>query len=380
MDPKTLLKNTRVELFSSFSALQATGVKAGVHTLIDLKTMKTLQIFLGGISSGYHTDWTPNAPADTAVLQSLNPGWSWNARPGVLVLPNGRLVACGFHTYPHACIIGGNPGAPLKNQSNTRPASGWAIGGHCCMYFSYKTGGGMNDSINPKAREAYEICQKLVDPNAPAVTVVPVTIILKRGSNGDTVKALQTKLNKIGFNLSVDGSFGPATEQAIKDLQSKQGLKVDGEYGKITEAALDEMIKTGETMTTPAPVPTPTVTIPVIETKKYPVDPKNVDRLVELGIVTSPEVWKKVDNLQWMNELLAAFGTEGLIGKGIDNNITVFDTALWALNKAGVINNPDYWRKVVEDKLVPWLDTLIIKVANSANLFTCKECHHDHNV
>lgn len=374
MDPKTLLKNTRVELFPSFTALQETGVKAGVHTLIDLKTMKTFQIFLGGISSGYHTDWTPNAPADTTVLQSLNPGWSWNARPGVLVLPNGRLVACGFHTYPHACIIGGSPGAPLKNQSNTRPPGGWEIGGHCCMYFSYKTGGGMNDSINPKAREAYEICQKLVDPNAPAVTVIPVVIILKRGSTGDAVRILQAKLNNIGFSLIVDGSYGPATEKAIKELQSKQGLKVDGEYGKITAAALETMLNTGETMTAPAPAPIPEVTIPVVSAKKYPINPITIDQLVDLGIITSPEVWKKVDNLQWLDELLDNFTRPGVIGKGVDNNIKTIDTALWALNKSGLINNPDYWRKAVEDKIVPWLDFLIIKVANTANLFTCTKC------
>ena len=36
---------------------------------------------------------------------------------------------------------------------------------------------------------------------------------LKKGSKGNKVKELQTKLNKVGYNLTIDGSFGSATEK-----------------------------------------------------------------------------------------------------------------------------------------------------------------------
>ena len=65
---------------------------------------------------------------------------------------------------------------------------------------------------------------------------------LKRGSKGDRVKELQTKLNKLGYNLVVDGSFGPATDNAVKDFQKKYGLAVDGIVGPNTTKKLDEVI------------------------------------------------------------------------------------------------------------------------------------------
>ena len=52
------------------------------------------------------------------------------------------------------------------------------------------------------------------------------------------VKELQQLLNKNGFNLAVDGIIGNDTENAIKSIQSKNGLKVDGIAGADTIKAL----------------------------------------------------------------------------------------------------------------------------------------------
>lgn len=65
---------------------------------------------------------------------------------------------------------------------------------------------------------------------------------LKRGSKGDKVKELQIKLNKVGNNLVVDGSFGSATEKAVKEFQKKYNLTVDGIAGPNTIKKLDEVI------------------------------------------------------------------------------------------------------------------------------------------
>ena len=65
---------------------------------------------------------------------------------------------------------------------------------------------------------------------------------LKRGSKGTKVKELQTKLNKVGNNLVVDGSFGSATEKAVKEFQKKYNLTVDGIAGPNTIKKLDEVI------------------------------------------------------------------------------------------------------------------------------------------
>ncbi len=68
--------------------------------------------------------------------------------------------------------------------------------------------------------------------------------ILKRGLAGEPVKILQQKLG-----VPDDGQFGPGTEKALKDYQTKNGLKVDGIAGPDTFAAMGRyeliLLKTG---------------------------------------------------------------------------------------------------------------------------------------
>ena len=63
--------------------------------------------------------------------------------------------------------------------------------------------------------------------------------LLKRGSRGELVKALQTRLNEQGYGAgNADGIFGSNTEKAVKALQGAAGLTVDGKVGKNTWTAL----------------------------------------------------------------------------------------------------------------------------------------------
>ena len=56
-------------------------------------------------------------------------------------------------------------------------------------------------------------------------------ILLKQGTRGDTVKALQTKLG-----VGADGQFGSGTEKAVREYQKKNGLTTDGLAGPATLA------------------------------------------------------------------------------------------------------------------------------------------------
>jgi hypothetical protein len=57
---------------------------------------------------------------------------------------------------------------------------------------------------------------------------------ISKGATGETVKILQTALNKHNYKLTVDGSFGPATDAAVRSFQKVQGLAVDGCVGPKT--------------------------------------------------------------------------------------------------------------------------------------------------
>jgi len=70
-----------------------------------------------------------------------------------------------------------------------------------------------------------------------------VMSVLKRGSKGENVVALQTSLALLGFSCGeVDGKFGANTESAVRSFQAKYGLTVDGVVGGQTWAALEKAL------------------------------------------------------------------------------------------------------------------------------------------
>jgi peptidoglycan hydrolase-like protein with peptidoglycan-binding domain len=79
-------------------------------------------------------------------------------------------------------------------------------------------------------------------PSPTPTPSIPLTETLRRGSKGQQVRILQERLNELGFNCgAVDGSFGPATENAVKVFQLVYGLAPDGVVGPLTRAKLYEV-------------------------------------------------------------------------------------------------------------------------------------------
>jgi peptidoglycan hydrolase-like protein with peptidoglycan-binding domain len=84
---------------------------------------------------------------------------------------------------------------------------------------------------------------------APVPTRTPTTCpaTIESGSTGSLVISLQSKLNALyaqkafpdspyhfTYPLAKDGIFGPQTENAVKDFQTKKGIAVDGIVGPVT--------------------------------------------------------------------------------------------------------------------------------------------------
>lgn len=140
--------------------------------VLDLWSGKTFNIWWQPNEGLYHTDWSPASRADLEVIQSIlhtppnghidwsnirswedrrnfltlppaNRGNQWASRPGVITVW-GRRIACGYHLVPHGSFMGSNlhtMSPPLYSRSNTRPANGWTVGGHMCMYYGNSAGG-----------------------------------------------------------------------------------------------------------------------------------------------------------------------------------------------------------------------------------------------
>ncbi|WP_137936111.1 N-acetylmuramidase family protein [Chitinivorax sp. B] len=63
-------------------------------------------------------------------------------------------------------------------------------------------------------------------------------LMLRIGDVGQAVADLQRQLNEHGAQLAIDGWFGEATRDAVKQLQAQAGLVVDGMAGLKTREAL----------------------------------------------------------------------------------------------------------------------------------------------
>ena len=177
-----------------------------------------------GLIKGYlwcdsPTDTTPTYNA----AQDMNPEMMWDACkekgsmdtmpdvPGVLVFKKGHV----------GVYIGNGEVEEARSRSSgvvrtKLTERGW-------------TGWGKHPDIT------YEESKKEEPKSAGTITVnLPV---LKRGAKNATVKAMQILILGYGFTMEgygADGSFGGATERALKKYQSSNGLEADGSCGPKT--------------------------------------------------------------------------------------------------------------------------------------------------
>lgn len=79
--------------------------------------------------------------------------------------------------------------------------------------------------LDPKRREAF-------------YKGLPYDGVVKQGSRGAGVEAVQWALTRAGFPTGIDGDFGPATARAVKEFQAAKKLTVDGLAGSNTWAKL----------------------------------------------------------------------------------------------------------------------------------------------
>lgn len=103
-------------------------------------------------------------------------------------------------------------------------------------------------SVNGKYIRGYGVPKYNTEKAKPTTTKEVCTVevnVLKKGAKGEQVKAMQILLMGYGFKMEnngktygADGSFGAATENAVKAFQKAKGLSVDGACGPKTWAAL----------------------------------------------------------------------------------------------------------------------------------------------
>ncbi len=71
-------------------------------------------------------------------------------------------------------------------------------------------------------------------------TTYPVAYVGQKGTN---VKILQTNLAKLGYNITIDSSYGPTTTNIVKAFQAKVGITADGQAGVQTQSYIKQEIE-----------------------------------------------------------------------------------------------------------------------------------------
>jgi peptidoglycan hydrolase-like protein with peptidoglycan-binding domain len=138
--------------------------------------------------------------------------------------------------------------------SDVRCRGGWAIGrvddcpqGVECEsvdVFHVTEDGWVHDGLfaavcaEALAESGMSIYTALAFNPAPCQGDPDPTEIIRPGSSGGRVTQLQIALVALGYDLLVDGRYGPRTQAAVRDFQGRNGLEVDGIAGPQTQAAL----------------------------------------------------------------------------------------------------------------------------------------------
>jgi peptidoglycan hydrolase-like protein with peptidoglycan-binding domain len=65
-------------------------------------------------------------------------------------------------------------------------------------------------------------------PAAEAVGASYGSRTLRQGTSGQDVKALQGYLDRIGFETTVDGQFGPGTARSVRSFETAEGRRANG--------------------------------------------------------------------------------------------------------------------------------------------------------
>ena len=81
------------------------------------------------------------------------------------------------------------------------------------------------------------------ETTATVASTVSEDVTLKPGDTGDEVRRLQEALAALDYDVGEpDGSYGPTTEEAVKQFQADSGLTADGVAGPETLAAVNDAL------------------------------------------------------------------------------------------------------------------------------------------
>ena len=127
----------------------------------------------------------------------------------------------GWNAVPSDSVYNVKGHVNFASQSHTDPGSGWDWPRYKALVAGGTGGGGGSDA-------------GLTWP------------LVQYGATGERVRTIQYLLQQWGYSLTVNGSFDTATQNAVKNFQTSQGLGADGAVGNATWPALTVVTQQGD--------------------------------------------------------------------------------------------------------------------------------------
>ncbi len=222
------------------SAPEAGDVSNGYFDLATKNALKKLQTN-NGVSATGQADaatrrymWSTNSLIAQQADEALDPDnisedtyvsatLSLGSHGAQVRLAQMYLIAGGYYTGVQDGVFGVKMQAAVKQLQRD---------------YGLKQDGKIGPNTWPYVKALTETqSEQVVEPGVDATSEVIIgSTKLQRGSWGTAVKALQQKLIKLGYlnEGDDDGKFGATTEQAVRTLQRREGLRVDGIVGTET--------------------------------------------------------------------------------------------------------------------------------------------------
>jgi len=94
----------------------------------------------------------------------------------------------------------------------------------------------------------------------------------------------------------------------------------------------------------------------------------NLKAMQDVGVINSPNYWRGVTIVEYLDALLSNAAKDGVLDKRVDNGVKDINIALKILKDAGIANTSDYWRNVIEKGTVEYLDDLLMKIAEKSRI------------
>ena len=95
----------------------------------------------------------------------------------------------------------------------------------------------------------------------------------------------------------------------------------------------------------------------------FPISDENLQAMVDMNIMSSPDYWRGITSIQWLNELISAVAAR--VGCDNHNNRRAAsgEEAIEILADAGIISTPSYWNEVLKHGILHF-DSLLMNMAN----------------